>query len=208
MLRKIRFASYGLIALLAVAWAAVWLREDGAAKLRLDSLGITLPGGVSVGGPFALVGTDGVAVTDATYRGRWMLIYFGYTFCPDVCPTELQVVSTALDQLGADAAKLVPLFITIDPERDTPATLAEYVKLFDERLVGLTGSPEQIAAAARAYRVYFGKAGSKTGTDYLMDHSSFLYLVDPDGKFRALFKSGTSATELVSALRSRLAVQG
>lgn len=203
MLRTIRYAAYALIALLAIGWGVVWLREDGAARLGLSE-GLSLPGSVSVGGPFTLTATDGETVTDATFRGRWMLIYFGYTFCPDVCPTELQTIAAAVDRLGPLADKLVPIFITVDPERDTPAHMAEYVKLFDDRLVGLTGTKEQIAAAARSYRVYYARANSSTASDYLMDHSSFIYLVGPDGTFRALFKQGIAPEELAEALKQRL----
>jgi protein SCO1/2 len=135
-------------------------------------------------------------------------VYFGYTYCPDVCPTELQTVVAALDQLGPLAERIVPVFITIDPERDTPAALAEYVKLFDERLVGLTGSRDQIAAAARAYRVYYARANSKDTTAYLMDHSSFIYLIGPDGSFRALYRQGMSAPDLADALKARLSAGG
>jgi protein SCO1/2 len=201
LLRRIRWLAYGLIAVAMVAVGAVWLRQgDFAASVA----GVAVPGGVSVGGPFALTDDHGRAVTDASFRGRWMLIYFGYTFCPDVCPTELQTVSAALDKLGGTSARLVPLLITIDPARDTPAALADYVKLFDDRLVGLTGTDEQIATVAREYRVYYARATSKDATAYLMDHSSFLYLIGPDGKFQALFRPGTSPDELANAIRARI----
>lgn len=201
MLRRICWLAYGLIALVAIGWGALWLRQEASAPLLG---GVSVPGGVSVGGPFTLVDDHGRTVTDASYRGRWMLVYFGYTFCPDVCPTELQTVSAALEKLGPAAARLVPLFITIDPGRDTPAALADYVKLFDERLVGLTGTEQQIAAVAREYRVYYAKANSKDASSYLMDHSSFLYLMGPDGKFQALFHQGTSPEELANAIRARI----
>ena len=208
MLRIIRYAAIALIAVLAAVWGAWWLRDGGAGRLGLDNVGLTIPGGVSLGGPFALVDTTGAPVTDASYRGRWMLIYFGFTSCPDVCPTELQTVSAALDRLGPLATKIAPIFITIDPERDTPAALAEYVKLFDDRLIGLSGTPDQIAAAARAYRVYFARAKSKDASSYLMDHSSFVYLVGPDGTFRALFRQGMTVDEMAEALKSRLSGGG
>lgn len=202
MLKTIRYAAYALIALtLAGVGGTLWFRGEAP---RLGDLGIAVPGGVTLGGPFALVNTAGETVTDASFRGRWMLVYFGYTFCPDVCPTELQTMSAALDLLGPLAERIVPVFITVDPERDTPATLAEYVKLFDARLVGLTGSKDQVAAAAKSYRVYFARAKSKDSSDYLMDHSSFLYLVGPDGGFRALFKQGMGPPELAEALKARV----
>ena len=209
MLRIIRLTALGLIAAIALGWAVAWLRPDlvGRAVQTASSgfAGVNISGSVSVGGPFALVDSDGQPVTNETYRGRWMLIYFGYTFCPDVCPTELQVVANALDLLGADAAKVAPIFITVDPARDTVAALAEYVKLFDPRLIGLTGTEAQVTAAARAYRVYYAKATPKDMTTYLMDHSSFIYLMGPDGSFRALYRQGTTPLELANAVRAKMA---
>jgi protein SCO1/2 len=203
MLRRIRWILYGLIAAALIVWGALWLREGGIDVARLGSSGISAS--VSVGGPFSLTDDQGHAVTDQTYRGRWMLVYFGYTYCPDVCPTELQTIAAALDKLGPEAKSVAPLFITVDPDRDTPAALANYVKLFDDRIVGLSGTAEQIAAVARAYRVYYAKVTPKDSTSYLMDHSSFVYLVGPDGKLRALFRPGQSAQELADAIRTRMA---
>jgi protein SCO1/2 len=204
MLRRIRWIAYGLVAATLLAWGGLWLRHDGIDLARLGAA-VGVPSGVQVGGPFALTDDHGQAVTDASYRGRWMLIYFGYSFCPDVCPTELQTISAALDRLGPQAAHVVPVFITVDPDRDTPTALAAYVKLFDDRLIGLTGTPAQIANVARAYRVYYAKVTPKDSTSYLMDHSSFMYLVGPDGRLSALFRPGQSAAELADAIRARMA---
>jgi len=203
LLRRIRWVLYGVIAAGLVAWCALWLRDSGINVAQLGSAGLSAT--VSVGGPFALTDDQGKAVTDQTYRGRWMLVYFGYTFCPDVCPTELQTIAGALDKLGPQAKSIVPLFVTIDPERDTPPTLTNYVKLFDDRLIGLTGTAEQISTVARAYRVYYAKVTPKDSTTYLMDHSSFVYLVGPDGKLRALFRPGESAQELADGIRAHMA---
>jgi protein SCO1/2 len=202
MMRKIRWAAYGLLLAVLAFWATLWLRGD--MQNPVAAISVQVPGNVAVGGPFTLVDSAGRTVTDADFRGRWMLVYFGYTFCPDVCPTELQTVTSALDLLGPLAEKVAPLFITVDPERDTVPVMADYVKLFGPRLVGLTGSPAQVAAAARAYRVYFAKSTPKETSEYLMDHSSFLYLMGPDGRFRALFRQGTSAQELADSIRARL----
>jgi protein SCO1/2 len=201
LLRRIRWALYGAIAAALLAWGALWW--SGMDVARLGAAGLATS--VSVGGPFALTDDHGNAVTDQTYRGRWMLVYFGYTFCPDVCPTELQTIAGALDKLGPNAKSVVPLFITVDPERDTPQALANYVKLFDDRLIGLTGTPEQISTVARAYRVYYAKVTPKDSTTYLMDHSSFVYLVGPDGKLRALFRPGESVQELADGIRVHMA---
>ena len=197
-MRLLRWAAYFGIAAIAIAWGVLWLAPSISEKTSAI-------GAVSVGGPFRLIDQTGQPVTEAAFRGRFMLIYFGYTFCPDVCPTELQTLATALDQLGPDASKIVPLFITVDPERDTVAILKDYVPLFDKRLVGLTGTPAEIAAVTKAYRVYYAKSTPKDSTTYLMDHSSFLYLMGPDGTFRALFRQGMAPDELAKALRTRLA---
>lgn len=206
MLKTVRYTAYAMIAL-ALVWAGgmLWFRGETP---RLGEIGIALPGGASLGGPFTLVNAAGETVTEASFRGRWMLVYFGYTFCPDVCPTELQTMTAALDRLGTLAERIVPVFITVDPERDTPAALAEYVKLFDERLVALTGSAEQVAAAAKSYRVYYARSKGKDSADYLMDHSSFLYLIGPDGGFRALYRQGMAADELAEALKARVGSGG
>jgi protein SCO1/2 len=160
----------------------------------------------AVGGPFTLVNQDGKPVTNADFRGKYMLIYFGYTFCPDVCPTALTEVGQALDKLGKDADKLVPIFITVDPERDRPVHLKEYVAFFHPRMQGLSGSVEQVASAAKAYRVYYAKAREKGSgdDDYLMDHTSITYLMGPDGKFLAHFGHGTSADAIAERIRKLL----
>jgi protein SCO1/2 len=206
MMRIVRWGAYALLAAILAGWAVAWLRP----ALFSDIVGavtgrLTASGGVTVGGPFTLVDTAGRTVTDKTYRGEWMLVYFGYTFCPDVCPTELQTIANALDALGPDAGKLAPLFITIDPARDTVPVMADYVKLFHPRLVGLTGTEAQIADAARAYRVYYAKVTPKDSSTYLMDHSSFIYLMGPDGRFRGLFHPGVTAEELAKGIRARMA---
>jgi cytochrome oxidase Cu insertion factor (SCO1/SenC/PrrC family) len=205
MLRTIRWVSCALIAILAVAWAAGWVaNRDPSGVLAAVGLSPT----PSMGGPFTLVGTDGRRVTDADFRGKWMVIYFGYAYCPDVCPTELQTISSALDLLGPAAASIVPLFITTDPERDTPVALGQYVKLFDDRLIGLTGSTDEIAHAERSYRVYAARVAGRTPQTYVIDHSSLIYFVAPDGQFRVILPSGSNPDELANAIRSEIAKNG
>jgi len=201
MLRVIRWSAFALIAVLILAWGAVWLRGTMAGA---PSLIAGLAGNAEVGGAFRLVDSSEKPVTDTQFRGRWMLVYFGYSFCPDVCPTELQTMVAALDELGPLASKVAPLFITVDPARDHGQALADYTKLFDDRLIGLTGTPAQIADVTRAYRVYYARVNVKDSSTYLMDHSSFIYLMGPDGKLRALFKQGTKGAELADALRTRI----
>jgi protein SCO1/2 len=199
----IRYTAFALsIALLATGGYFWWQR--GSIEPQSVLGGMSVPPGVSLGGPFELVDHTGRTVTDRDYRGRFMLIFFGFTHCPDICPTELQVVAEVLEKLGPRANRVAPLFVTIDPERDTPGVLADYVALFDPRLIGLTGSEAQVAAAARAFRVYYAKATPPGASTYLMDHSSFLYLIGPDGTFRALFRYGTPAEEIARAIAAGL----
>lgn len=158
-----------------------------------------------IGGAFTLKDQTGKIRTDADFRGQLMLVYFGFTYCPDICPTDLQAISLAMDQLGADAAKVQPLFVTLDPERDTAEHLAQYVPLFHPRLLGLTGSPSDVAKAADAYRVFYKRV--KTGDkpdDYTVDHTAFIYLVDRDGKYLGFFPPGTDAPRLVEMIRPHL----
>jgi protein SCO1 len=163
---------------------------------------------VTIGGPFALSTPDGTTVTDRTYRGKWLLVYFGYTFCPSSCPTTLLTVATALKKLGPDAAQVQPLFITVDPQRDTPKVMRQYIESFDPRIVGLSGTPQQIAAAAQEYGAYYVRHSTGPGPDdYVVDHSTYLYVMDPRGKFVRAFDPDTSDDRIADALRA-LIVQG
>lgn len=194
------------LGVLAAIGAAGWMTGAAQAPASGSTGETILPPGVRIGGTFALVDHHGQRVTDQDLHGSWSLLYFGYTSCPDVCPTELQTMAAALGLLSPNlAARVRPIFATIDPERDTPERLASYVALFDPRLVGLTGSPEAVAQAARAFRVYYARSRVEGSTEYLMDHSSFIYLLDPEGVVRALFRAGTTAEDLAAALRRRLA---
>ena len=184
----------------AIAGAGVLLLATPQGGQPVQSSGAAL-----IGGPFSLVGGDGKPVTDRDFRGRYMLIFFGFTHCPDICPAELQVVAQALEQLGDKAKKVVPIFITLDPERDTPEAMANYVKSFGPNFVGLTGSPEAIAAAAKAYRVAYSKVENKESAgDYSVDHSALVYLMDPEGRYVTHFSYGTSADELAEKLNKIL----
>lgn len=154
-----------------------------------------------IGGPFELTDHQGNRVTEKDYAGQYKLIYFGFTYCPDVCPTELQTMSAALEEMGENAEKVQPLLITIDPERDTPEALAQYVGHFHSRLVGLTGTPEEIAAAAKAYRVYYAKVEDENSSaEYTMDHSSVLYFMGPDGSFLTHFGPGTAPSAMAQRM--------
>lgn len=161
---------------------------------------------VTIGGPFTLTSPDGVPVTEQTYRGKWLLVYFGFTSCPDSCPTALLEISAALETLGPDADKLQPLFITVDPQRDTPTVMGNYTQSFDLRIVGLTGTPQQIAAVAQEYGAYFEpRRSGPRAEDYVMDHSTYLYLMDADGKFVRGLNADTPGERIAEAVRSAMA---
>jgi len=154
-----------------------------------------------IGGPFSLINQDGERVTEKDFRGRYMLIYFGYTYCPDVCPVDLQNMSVALDLLDPGVLDRVqPVFVTIDPERDTVEVVRKYVSLFHPKLLGLTGSEAEIAEAAKAYRVYRRKVDSEAEGEYLMDHSAIMFLMDPDGNYLAHFSSGFAPQAMAARL--------
>jgi protein SCO1/2 len=183
---------YGIIGLLVAVFilgtgAFVWLSGGGSASL--------------VGGPFTLEDGSGKQVTDGDYRGKYMLVYFGYTFYPDVCPTTLNEVADAMDHLGPKASELQPIFITVDPKRDTPAVVKQYAAAFSPRLIGLTGTPEEIAKVAKEYRVYYAEHRTGPGpNDYSMDHSSILYLMGPDGKFIAPVQADESGAQMAAEI--------
>jgi protein SCO1 len=161
---------------------------------------------VTVGGPFILTAPDGATVTDQTFRGKWLLVYFGYTSCPDSCPTALFEIATALSRLGPDAAKLQPIFITIDPHRDTPEVMGEYTQSFDPRIIGLTGTAQEIDAVSNAYGAYFVRRKIGPGAqDYVMDHSIYIYLMSPQDEFVRGFDTSWSGDRIAAAVREAMA---
>ena len=190
MKASLKFSVIAAVAMLCVG-GVLWLRQP-----------VAPPG---IGGPFQLVDSTGHTVTDRAFRGKYMLVYFGYTTCPDVCPTTLADVASALDQLGARGAAVQPVFITVDPARDTPAVIGPYVANFGANWVGLTGSADQIATAAREYRVYYAKHRTGDGpNDYTMDHSSILYLVGPDGRFVAPVPADSAPASMAGDIAQHL----
>lgn len=156
--------------------------------------------GSAIGGPFQLVDQNGKTVTEADLKGKWSLVYFGYTHCPDACPTALNDISIALADLGPKRDAVRPVFITVDPERDTPESLKAYVTSFDAPILALTGSPEQVAKAAKGYRVYYAKH-PEAGGDYSMDHSSVIYVMDPEGRFTASFTHESAPEQIAERLK-------
>jgi cytochrome oxidase Cu insertion factor (SCO1/SenC/PrrC family) len=161
-------------------------------------------GATAIGGRFALLDQYGALRRDSDFRGKLMLVYFGYTYCPDACPTALQKMSEALDQLGAAADAVQPIFISVDPERDTVAQMKLYAQNFHPRLLALTGTPQATAAAARAYRVYFAKVTPKGDDDYLIDHSSLVYLMGRDGRYLAHFGPDVGAADMAAKIKTYL----
>lgn len=193
MTRRVAYA-LALTALAALVGWQAW-RWFGTAPLE-DA--------VTIGGPFTLTATDGRRVTDQDFRGRWMLIYFGFTWCPDVCPTELAVMAAAIDRLGADGDRIQPIMITVDPERDTVELLRDYVAAFHPRMVGLTGTLAEIQAVAAAYRVFFAKTEPDANGDYLVDHSSVVYLMDDEGRYVTVFGRDLDAQAMAEGIRHHL----
>lgn len=166
--------------------------------------GVQATGKALVGGPFTLTNASGTRVTEKDFAGKKMLVFFGFTSCPDVCPGGLQVISSALDKLGAKADRLTPIFITLDAERDTPEKVGEYVKSFSPKFVGLSGTPEEAAAAAKAYRVYFKKVPGSDAANYNIDHSSIIYLMDEAGQYQAHYPYPVTVDELAAKLDAAL----
>jgi len=189
--------------LLTVLPASANDTEDSSPEVLIGAL---LEGRGPIGGPFDLIDHTGQRRTDADFRGKLVLIYFGYTHCPDVCPTELQSISLALDALGAAAAAVQPLFITVDPERDPPAHLADYVSSFHPRLVALHGSAADIRSVALAYQVFFARSAAPAREGYMLDHTGFIYLVGKDGRYLGFLPPGSAPEQIVEAVRPHLAM--
>jgi len=161
-----------------------------------------------IGGAFSLTDQFGKTRTDADFRGKFLLVFFGFTHCPDICPIELQTLSDTMDQLGPAADKVTPLFVSVDPERDTPEVMRQYVANFNPHIVALTGTVAEVAAVAKAYRVYYAKATNGTASnndaDYILNHSAIVYVMGPDGRFVSHFDPGASAATMTAALRKLL----
>ena len=199
-IRTVGLAIAGLIAGGLLAYAAV--TGQGPANTAPNA---TVTGKSLVGGPFALTDHTGKRVTDKDFLGRYMLVFFGFTHCPDICPSGLQVMTAALDKVGNKAKIVTPVFITLDAQRDTPEKLAAYLKSFHPSLVGLSGTPEELAVVAKLYRVFYQKvADEKTPDSYTYDHSAIYYLMGKDGAFVAPINHTTDVDELVRALNAAL----
>lgn len=166
-------------------------------------------GTVAIGGPFTLVDGKGGAFTDANLKGSYSLIFFGFTHCPDICPLTLQVMTEAIEQAGPAGERVTPVFITVDPERDTAEAVGSYVGSFHPRFVGLSGTPDQVAVATKAYRVFARKTplrdsdGKDTG-EYTVEHTGIIFLMNPEGRYLTHFSSGTTAEEMAAYIRREI----
>jgi protein SCO1 len=189
-------ACAGILVVAAGVLLALAFRDTprGAAGTALAS---------AIGGPFQLVDQNGKTVTDGDLKGKWQLVFFGYTHCPDACPTALNEIALALDRLGAKRDAVGVVFITVDPERDTPAVLKSYLASFDAPVTGLTGTAAEVAQAARDYRVYYAKHPNPDGS-YDMDHSAVIYVMDPQGRFTASFTPDSTAEDIAGRLQKLL----
>jgi protein SCO1/2 len=177
LLRKIRLAAWAAVAVLSVGSAMYLLSE----AQRAQRTSIALPGAASIGGAFELTDTDGNRFSSASLAGKPYAIFFGFTNCPDICPTTLLEMTNHLKALGAKADGLNVIFVSVDPERDTPEHLKLYLSAFDPRIIGLTGTNDEVAKVAKSYRVFYEKVPSKDGTDYTMNHTASVYLMDKTG---------------------------
>jgi protein SCO1/2 len=200
--RALLITAMGVLGLLAVLLAGatgyLWLRGSGGSEEIVSGV-------PSIGGPFTLIDAEGKPVTDRDFLGKYMLMFFGFTFCPDVCPTTLAKMAAALDKLGAKADRVQPLFITIDPRRDTPSVIGPYTAALSSRLIGLTGTAEQIASVEKEYRVYAAEHRTGNGpNDYTMDHSGIVYLMGPDGRFVAVIRADDDADAMAADIAKHL----
>jgi cytochrome oxidase Cu insertion factor (SCO1/SenC/PrrC family) len=203
MSAQARRALITLGTLLLCLWPALVRAQHEPERSAAELMDVLMWNREPVGGPFALVDHTGRQRTEADFRGKLLLLYFGFTYCPDLCPTDLQSIGLAIDQLGKAGEGVQPLFVTLDPDRDTPQHLANYVPLFHQRLIGLTGDPISIRQAARAYKVYYAKVPT-AGDDYTVDHSGYIYLMDRVGQYLGFFPPGTPPDRMADVIRPLL----
>lgn len=210
-MKKLRIVSFvlclALVAFLGFAWNKMSKTHPAvlqqAAGEQQELLPVTKD---AFGGPFTLTNHMGESVTQDTYAGQYRLMYFGFTYCPAVCPTGLQKITAALKGLGAEGHKVLPIFVTVDPERDTAEVMKNYVAMFHPRLVGMTGTPEQIKAVLKGYKIYAAKVEDPAMSDYTMDHSAFTYLIGPDNNLLHIFKHEDKADDMTKVMRQWLTV--
>lgn len=191
-------------ALLFGAPATLGSAEEGATPSAAELMDALMWNHGPIGGPFDLIDQNGRRRSDAEFRGKLMVLYFGYTSCPDVCPSDLIAISSAIHLLGPAGNNVQPIFITVDPQRDTVEHLRGYVSTFHPRLIGLTGSEHDIRTLALAYKVYYAKIAAEHGEPYAIYHTGFIYLVDRNGKYLGFFPPGTPPNRMVEIIRQHL----
>lgn len=202
-LKLIRWVSLLLIVLL-VSFVIFKFQNRDAKKTIIA--GSEIAPSFALKGEFDLIDENGKTIKAIDFKGPYHLIYFGYTYCPDICPTELNTLTLALEELGAEAHQIQPLFISVDPERDTPELLKEYVKLFHPKLKGYTGTQAQITKIAKAFNVYYTKFNDEASNDYLIDHSTFFYLLNPEGKLVTMYRRNIDKSEFARSLSDHLSM--
>ncbi len=200
MIKK-RFLYISLLSILGLGIAALIAYYDISKEKNSPKTHVIAN---NFGGPFTLTNHLGKDVTEKNFTGQYRLIYFGFTYCPAICPTELQKITASLKGLGNKADSIKPIFITIDPERDTVDVMREYVALFHPNFSGLTGTLEQIKQAADAYKIYYAKAKDDTMQEYTMDHSSFIYFIDPEDNLLRIFKTEDTSSDIINFINSTL----
>jgi protein SCO1/2 len=198
--RLIRIAILSIPTLIVAAIVAYISLPDRTAGPNAQSQ--VVASSPEIGGPFTMVDHTGQEVASSDMQGEFMLLFFGFTYCPDICPQELSTISRVLDQLGDDAEDLNALFVSIDPERDTPEAMADFVDLFHPDITGLTGSPEQVEEIASAYRVFYQRVENDRFEEYTMDHSTFTYLMGPDGENLGIFPIELDAETMTASIRT------
>lgn len=188
-------------------WGLTVIAVVGFVWLQISARGERSTDGPAFRADFELTDHNGMVQTDEYLAGRWMLVFFGFANCPDVCPTTLAEVAAVMDGLGSDATQVQPLFISIDPERDTPQALAEFIPYFDANIIGLTGTADQIERTSKTFRIYYEKIEEAASPDgYTMGHSSQLFLFDPQGGYVGAWTYGTPAEEILADLKARMSI--
>ena len=189
---------------IAIVYAAMWESSPAGNVQRVDAARLMnelMSGTAAVGGPFTLTDASGKRVSLADFRGKVVVLYFGYTFCPDVCPTDLLAIARLLDTPGVDREQVQPVFVTLDPARDTPAQLASYVSSFSPRIVALSGTESEVRAVATSYKVFYEKVRAPGSAHYVIDHTAFIYIIDPQGNYAGFFPPGTSVERMSTVVR-------
>jgi cytochrome oxidase Cu insertion factor (SCO1/SenC/PrrC family) len=205
MATRLLFSAFVGGVLVGAAGWLLWPEPSEQQRTASELMDIVMWGREPIGGPFTLIDHNGHRRTDADFRGKLLLIYFGFTSCSDICPTDLQAIASAVDKLGPMGEAVQPLFITVNPELDTPEQLKSYVALFHPRMVGLTGDRRQIRDVTRAYKVYFAKTTPAVRNDPNFNHGALVYMVDDSGRYVGYFPPGTPADRMVEVLQPKLA---